>query len=104
MEEPGRVATPERLSTLSRVLDPRFALEVGLGTARVLAGMVGGRARPFVVNHFVTVRCNLACPHCYVSGPEQVAFNRERYPRRSEMDTDEMRAFYTQLVREGFKL
>ncbi len=86
------------------MIDPRFALKVALGTLKVAKGMLVGPARPFVVNHLVTVRCNLACPHCYVSGPEQVEFNKVRYPRSWEMDTAQMKAFYRQLVEAGFKI
>ncbi len=86
------------------MIDPRFALRGALGTLSVAADFLRGRPRPFVVNHLVTVRCNLACPHCYVSGPEQTAFNQARYPRSSEMDTAQMKAFYRQLVAAGFKI
>jgi len=85
-------------------LDPRFALRVALGTLSVAADFVRGRPRPFVVNHLVTVRCNLACPFCYVSGPEQAEFNRAHYPRSAEMDTAQMLAFYRQLVAADFKI
>lgn len=86
------------------MIDPRFAARVALGVLDVAKDVVSGRHRPFILNHLVTVRCNLACPHCYVSGPEQVAFNKERFPRSAEMRTDEVRAFYRQLVAEGFKI
>jgi len=62
------------------------------------------RRRPFVVNHLVTVRCNLACPFCYVSGPEQRAYNKAHFPRHAEMDTAEVRAFYRQLIAADFRL
>ncbi len=68
------------------------------------ADRLRGRMRPFVVNHLVTVRCNLHCPFCYVSGPEQVEFNRIHQPRRAEMNTAEMVAFYRQLVAEKFHM
>ena len=86
------------------MIDPRFAAKVALGALDVARNVVTGRDRPFIVNHLVTVRCNLACPHCYVSGPEQVEFNKERFPRSAEMNTEEMRRFYRQLVAEGFKI
>lgn len=86
------------------MIDPAFAARVALGVLGVAANKLVGRRRPFVVNHLVTVRCNLRCPFCYVSGPEQVEFNRERYPQKAEMDTAEMSAFYRQLVAEGFKI
>jgi len=85
-------------------IDPGFAVRVTLGALGVARDYLAGRSRPFIVNHLVTVRCNLACPYCYVSGPEQVEFNRVRYPRQAEMDTSQMRAFYRQLVAGGFKV
>lgn len=86
------------------MIDPRFALRVALGTLSVAADHLRGRPRPFVLNHLVTVRCNLACPFCYVSGPEQTEFNRAHYPRSAEMDTAEVLAFYRQLVEADFKI
>ncbi|MBI1944595.1 MAG: radical SAM protein [Deltaproteobacteria bacterium] len=87
------------------MIDPRFALKAALGALDVARTMVLRKDdRPFILNHLVTVRCNLACPHCYVSGPEQVEFNKVRFPRKSEMNTEEMCAFYRQLVAAGFKI
>ncbi|MBW2522955.1 MAG: radical SAM protein [Deltaproteobacteria bacterium] len=71
---------------------------------RALGSVYGKRRRPLFVNHLITVRCNLACPFCYVSGPEQQAFNGERYPKSAELNTAELRDFYRQLVDLRFKL
>ena len=86
------------------MLDPAFATRLALGAADLVRHQLLSGGRPFVVNHLVTVRCNLRCPFCYVSGPEQDAWNREHYPRRDELGTAETRAFYRELVAEGFKL
>lgn len=84
------------------MLNTRRAVRLAIG------GMVSAgawvRERPFILNHLVTVRCNVACPFCYVSGPEQQAYNKERYPKCAEMSTEEMRDFYQQAVDEGFTL
>jgi len=62
------------------------------------------RERPFILNHLVTVRCNLQCPFCYVSGPEQQDYNKSHYPKSAELGTQEVRRFYRELVDEGFRL
>ena len=84
------------------MLNTRQAVRLAIG------GMVSAgawlRQRPFIFNHLVTVRCNVACPFCYVSGPEQQAYNKERYPKCSEMSTREIVSFYQQLVKEGYTL
>jgi len=69
-----------------------------------LASVYMRQRRPFILNHLITIRCNLDCPFCYVSGPEQLEFNRVHYPKQEEMNTDEVRNFYKQLVAHGFKL
>ncbi len=79
----------------------RRATAAALGLA---ADALRGRERPFVVNHLVTVRCNLHCPFCYVSGPEQQDYNRTHQPRSAEMDTAEMQGFYRQLLAERFHM
>jgi MoaA/NifB/PqqE/SkfB family radical SAM enzyme len=71
---------------------------------RALGSVYGKRRRPVFVNHLITVRCNLACPFCYVSGPEQQAFNRDRYPKNAELNAAEVRDLYRQLVDLRFKL
>lgn len=81
-----------------------LALRVAKGGAELAWDQLRGRQRPFIVNHLVTVRCNLRCPFCYVSGPEQVEFNKVKYPKQSEMTTEQLRSFYRQLVDGGFKL
>jgi len=78
-------------------------------SVQLAVGAMGAAVRwltrkPFILNHLVTVRCNVACPFCYVSGPEQQAYNKERFPTRSEMTTAEVCAFYNQLVARGFRL
>ncbi len=62
------------------------------------------RRQPFILNHLVTLQCNLKCPFCYVSGPEQIEFNKIHYPKKNEMTTAEVRDFYQQLVANGFRL
>ena len=62
------------------------------------------KGRPFILNHLITVRCNLKCPFCYVSGEEQNEFNLKRYPKRAELTTGELHDFYGQLLNYGFKL
>lgn len=84
-------------------MDPRSVLLAAEGL-KALGMVYTRRRRPVFVNHLITVRCNLACPFCYVSGPEQQQFNRERYPRQAEMNTAEVRDFYRQLVEQRFKL
>lgn len=79
------------------------ALRLALG-ALALGGVHLRRRRPFVLNQLVTVRCNLACPFCYVSGPEQKAYNKRHYPKRDEMTTGEMLRFYDALHQAGFRL
>ncbi|MDF1563454.1 MAG: radical SAM protein [Deltaproteobacteria bacterium] len=60
--------------------------------------------RPFVLNHLPTVRCNLACPFCYVSGPEQKDFNQERFPGGGELTLEESLDLYRQLAARRFRL
>jgi len=79
-------------------------VRIALGVAGLAARRLRGERRPFILNHLVTVRCNVACPFCYVSGPEQQAYNRERYGKRGELDSEELRDFYRQLVAAGFRL
>lgn len=86
------------------MIDPGFAVRVALGTLGVAKDVLRGRDRPFILNHLVTVRCNLRCPHCYVSGPEQTAYNQRRFPREAEMTTAQMVAFYRQLVAADFRI
>jgi MoaA/NifB/PqqE/SkfB family radical SAM enzyme len=62
------------------------------------------RKRPFILNHLITVRCNLKCPFCYVSSEEQNEFNLKRYPKRTELTTAELGDIYGQLLDYGFKL
>jgi MoaA/NifB/PqqE/SkfB family radical SAM enzyme len=62
------------------------------------------KSRPFILNHLITVRCNLKCPFCYVSGEEQSEFNLKRYPKKTELTTAELHDFYEQLMAYGFKL
>lgn len=78
------------------------AVRLALGSMGAAARWV--RGQPFILNHLLTVRCNLQCPFCYVAGPEQRAYNQERYPKSAELTTDEVRHFYRQLVDEGFRL
>lgn len=85
------------------MIDKTTALVVAEGV-KALGSISLRRRRPIIVNHLITVRCNLACPFCYVSGPEQLEFNRQRYPKQAEMDTAEVSHFYEQLVQQGFKL
>ena len=85
------------------MIKSRFATEIALGALGLTGAWLRGR-RPFIVNHLVTLRCNLACPFCYVSGPEQADFNRQRYPRSDEMDTRATRRFYRDLIDNGFKI
>jgi len=85
------------------MLDSRFVTEIALGTLGLTGAWLRTR-RPFIVNHLITLRCNLACPFCYVSGPEQVAYNQQRYPRSAEMDRKATRRFYRQLIDQGFKI
>ena len=80
----------------------RESVQLAMGSLGAASAWV--RERPFIVNHLVTVRCNLACPFCYVSGPEQQEFNRQNYPQKAELTTSEARRFYQQLVQEGFRL
>ena len=82
----------------------RFAARIALGALGRTAEYLTGRHRPWILNHLVTVRCNLSCPFCYVSGPEQKEYNSEHYPKRAEMTTSEVQAFYRELVRERFML
>lgn len=89
---------------IHRLLAQRDAVRVATEGLSMLAGVYLRRERPLIVNHLVTVRCNMACPFCYVSGPEQVEWNRTHYGKRGEMTTEEMRGFYAQLVAAGFKL
>jgi MoaA/NifB/PqqE/SkfB family radical SAM enzyme len=63
-----------------------------------------GHRRPFVVNHLVTVRCNLRCPFCYVSGPEQQPFNRVHYPKSSELTAPAIADFYRELIAAQFRI
>ncbi len=86
------------------MIDTKSAIKLALGALEVAGNYALRRQRPYILNHLVTVRCNLACPFCYVSGPEQQEFNRDHYPKKREMNTDEMRAFYRQLVDNRFKL
>lgn len=85
------------------MIDPRTALLAAEGL-KALGSVALRRRRPIFANHLITVRCNLACPFCYVSGPEQQAFNREHYPKAAELNTAELRDFYRQLVDLDFKL
>ncbi|MBW2453876.1 MAG: radical SAM protein [Deltaproteobacteria bacterium] len=85
------------------MLANRSVTEIALGTLGLTGAWFRGR-RPFIVNHLLTLRCNLACPFCYVSGPEQVEFNQQRYPRGAEMDRQTMRSFYRELIDRGFKI
>jgi len=82
----------------------RFAAQATAAALGIAADRLRGTPRPFVVNHLVTVRCNLRCPFCYVSGPEQAEYNRAHYPSSSEMTTEEMKAFYRQLVAARFHI
>ncbi len=81
-----------------------FARRATAAALALAADRLRGRMRPFVVNHLVTVRCNLRCPFCYVSGPEQQQWSRAHQPRSAEMTTAQMREFYRQLVAERFHL
>ena len=85
------------------MMDLRMAFAVGEGL-KAIGGVYLRRRRPIIMNHLITVRCNLACPFCYVSGPEQVEYNRRHYPKAAELDTVAVRRLYGQLVRESFKL
>lgn len=85
------------------MIDWRMALYAAEGV-KAFGSVYLRRRRPLIVNHLITVRCNLACPFCYVSGPEQIEFNRKHYPQKSEMDTGEVTGFYRQLAAAGFKL
>ncbi len=81
-----------------------FTRSLGAAALGLAADHLRGQRRPFVVNHLVTVRCNLQCPFCYVSGPEQQAFNRAHQPHEAEMTTEEMKDLYRQLVAERFRV
>ncbi|MCC7380769.1 MAG: radical SAM protein [Deltaproteobacteria bacterium] len=81
-----------------------LSLKIALSAMGLAAQHLRGRRRPFIINHLVTVRCNLACPFCYVSGPEQREFNQLHYGKRTEMSTEEMRQLYRQLVARNFKI
>ncbi|MHB8419505.1 MAG: radical SAM protein [Myxococcales bacterium] len=81
-----------------------FTRSLGAAAMGLAADHLRGRSRPFVVNHLVTVRCNLRCPFCYVSGPEQREFNRVHQPRSAEMSTAQMQELYRQLVAERFHI
>ncbi|MFH2010180.1 MAG: radical SAM protein [bacterium] len=86
------------------IVQKYLAARVAAQTLIKLGSVYLRRRRPFVVNHLITVRCNLACPFCYVSGPEQRSYNREHYPRSAELDTAEVRDFYRQLIALDFRL
>lgn len=79
-----------------------FAVQLAMGSMGAASAWV--RQRPFILNHLVTVRCNLECPFCYVSGPEQKEYNRQNYPKQAELTTEEVSSFYRQLIDEGFRL
>jgi MoaA/NifB/PqqE/SkfB family radical SAM enzyme len=81
-----------------------FAVQATLAGLQLAGEYVLRRRRPFIINHLPTVRCNLACPFCYVSGPDQQAFNRERYPRSAELSSGELRDLYRQLADNGFRI
>lgn len=83
-------------------MSTHFAVRLALGSMGAASAWL--RERPFILNHLLTVRCNLQCPFCYVSGPEQLEYNRKHYPRSAELDTEEACDFYRQLVDEGFRL
>jgi len=76
----------------------------GHGLKKLLEVYWAGNRRPFILNHLVTLQCNLRCPFCYVSGPDQIDFNKVRYPKEEELTTEEVRDFYRQLVTNGFRL
>lgn len=56
----------------------------------------------YALNHLITLRCNMLCPYCYVSGPEQKAYNAKKYPSSLEMSAEEIKNFYQELLQHNF--